>query len=390
MPILQRIFGDIGGAINSATSSGTLVPTFGFSFGLPQAGPGYGGYQQNPVGTGGAVNPYYNSPTGLEVGAVNVNPLFSFQATTNDDGAIAYKPLVNLHLTPNGCGVLGCDKEFADSITNFPKVALDSIVSPFKALKEAYIDAKKPAYYPGDSYGAPTISRPNYGAPQPSYGAPKPAYVAPKPSYGAQQPSYGVPKPSYQVPQENYVAPVVGPVYKPPHGSDHHNYDESPVTHEHHHYYHNKQKSTDSYDSLSSILDIQKQQINNNGALYYDDVNKNHVKRNSVPIDSPIAADNQFIRHTLPVTEDNGFISSSEDQLTQAQPNIGGSSTSSNSGFRFPKGRNLEFSNERKRRSPDGVGHHGAHGHHGHPANHGSQNNFNHVGQQLTATVRQL
>ena len=57
------------------------------SFGLPQNGPGYGGYAQNPLNTGPAVNPYYNQANGdskignngLSLGPVNFNPLVSFQ-----------------------------------------------------------------------------------------------------------------------------------------------------------------------------------------------------------------------------------------------------------------------------------------------------------------------
>ena len=90
---------------------GSLSPTVGVSFGLPTTGQRYGGYPQNPVGTGGAVNPYYDSPNGLSVGAVDVNPLLSFQATTDDDGNAVAKPLINLHLTPNGCGIFGCEAD---------------------------------------------------------------------------------------------------------------------------------------------------------------------------------------------------------------------------------------------------------------------------------------
>ena len=113
---LQRIFNNLGDLINGATGSSLaqfFQPTFGVSFGLPQQGPGYGGYQQNPVGTGGAVNPYYTADkkysNGLAVGGVDVNPLVSFQATTNENGSVVAKPLINLHLTPNGCGIFGCD-----------------------------------------------------------------------------------------------------------------------------------------------------------------------------------------------------------------------------------------------------------------------------------------
>ena len=105
---MQRIFENLGDLINGATGSSLsefIQPTFGVSFGLPQGGPGYGGYQQNPLGTGGAVNPYYTQKkvggggggllggllggagqNGLSVGAADVNPLVSFQATTNSNG----------------------------------------------------------------------------------------------------------------------------------------------------------------------------------------------------------------------------------------------------------------------------------------------------------------
>ena len=105
----QRILGNIGQLFGFELPEGSVQPTLGVSFGLPQQSGAYGGYAQNPVNTGPAVNPYYNSPNGLPVGAVDVNPLVSFQTTTNDDGELVAKPLINLHVTPNGCGIFGCD-----------------------------------------------------------------------------------------------------------------------------------------------------------------------------------------------------------------------------------------------------------------------------------------
>ena len=91
----------------------------GVSFGLPnQQANQYAGQPQNFLGTGSGVNPYPASG-GISVGAVDINPLVSFQATTNDDGEIVNKPLINLHVTPNGCGLFGCDDEFAPSIPEF-------------------------------------------------------------------------------------------------------------------------------------------------------------------------------------------------------------------------------------------------------------------------------
>lgn len=50
-----------------------------------------------------AQNPYFGSisPNGLNLGLVNVNPLVSFQFAKNEYGQKTFKPLVNLHVTPN-------------------------------------------------------------------------------------------------------------------------------------------------------------------------------------------------------------------------------------------------------------------------------------------------
>lgn len=71
------------------------------SFGLPYP---TGGYPLNPYGGGyPAQNPYFGSisPNGLNLGLVNVNPLVSFQLSKNEHGEKLFKPLVNLHVTPN-------------------------------------------------------------------------------------------------------------------------------------------------------------------------------------------------------------------------------------------------------------------------------------------------
>lgn len=78
-----------------------VEPQFGVSFGLPYPTNGY------PLNTfnGGqpAPNPYFGSisPNGLNLGLVNVNPLVSFQFAKNEYGEKLFKPLVNLHVTPN-------------------------------------------------------------------------------------------------------------------------------------------------------------------------------------------------------------------------------------------------------------------------------------------------
>lgn len=57
----------------------------------------------NPYGGYPAQNPYFGSisPNGLNLGLVNVNPLVSFQLSKNEYGEKLFKPLVNLHVTPN-------------------------------------------------------------------------------------------------------------------------------------------------------------------------------------------------------------------------------------------------------------------------------------------------
>ena len=205
---LQRLLGGLANLITGSTSTGQLQPTVGVSFGLPQAGPGYGGYQQNPVGSGGAVNPYYTGAEGVEVGPVNLNPLFSFQAATNDDGELALKPLVNLHLTPNGCGVLGCDK----STYEYVDYTLKSIPNPIDAVKKLFEES--PDYATHGVYGDYTAPKPSYLPPGNNYGVPSSGYGAPSSGYGAPNSGYGAPSTDYGAPSTDYGAPA--PVYAPP------------------------------------------------------------------------------------------------------------------------------------------------------------------------------
>jgi len=217
---VTRIFDGLTNLLTTSTSNGQLQPTVGFSFGLPQGRPGYGGYPTNPVGTGGATNPYYTADQGLEVGPVNLNPLFSFQAATTDTGELAIKPLVNLHLTPNGCGILGC-KEYNEygeptltkSIADALKDPLDALKNPFGIFdkdEHSYMSGQytAPSYHPpGSGYGAPQSG---YGAPQSGYGAPQTGYESPQSGYGAPQTGYETPQSGYGAPQSGYGAPSPG------------------------------------------------------------------------------------------------------------------------------------------------------------------------------------
>ena len=338
--------------IGTSTATGQLKPNIGISFGLPQNYPGYAGYPIDPTqASGNNVNPYYTAQQGLEVGAVNVNPLFSLQTGTNDNGDLAVKPFVNLHLTPNGCGVLGCDKSSVGEL--IPKGLVDAITNPFgihsdydsHGLSSQYTAPSLSSSYgaPSSSYGVPDSSyaapssgygppaynppsseygpppkpsynppstgygppnKPSYEAPVPSYEAPKPSYEAPKPSYTAPKPSYNAPKPSYNAPKPSYNAPE--PSYNAPKPSyapqGHHSSNNDVNTHIHHHYHHNSGS-------------LKREETELEQSFLYDE--NNQVKRNT-------------------------------ESFVPMQPNFGGESSSSNSGFRFPRergSRKLDFEN---------------------------------------------
>lgn len=75
------------------------MPTLGVSFGLPFPTHNYplSPYAPHvPNAHFGAI-----SPNGLNLGLLNVNPLFSLQVTKNELGEKLVKPFVNLHVTPN-------------------------------------------------------------------------------------------------------------------------------------------------------------------------------------------------------------------------------------------------------------------------------------------------
>lgn len=98
--------GNYGGisAIGAGLGGKRVIPTFGVSFGLPSvpAGP-LNGYPLNPYGSYPLQNPYFGSisSNGLNLGLLNVNPLVSFQVAKNEFGEKLFRPLVNLHVTPN-------------------------------------------------------------------------------------------------------------------------------------------------------------------------------------------------------------------------------------------------------------------------------------------------
>lgn len=237
--------------MNSTGISSKLQPTVGVSFGLPnQNQQTYGGQPQNFLGTGNGQNPY-PAQGGISFGALDISPLVSFQATTNDNGDIVNKPLINLHVTPNGCGIFGCEDEF----------------------------------YPSDLFG--TRRQQGSAAPQR-----RPVYeqLTPSPSYNPQpiypenpyRPTYNQPQyPVHKVPQRQ------GPVRRPSSnrvrfGSP----EEVVVKHEHHHYHHNENNNgynqknnagiSFGYDGpyFRTLNDTELEEV-------FDDQDTNQVKRNT-------------------------------------------------------------------------------------------------------------
>ena len=79
----------------------TILPTLGISFGLP--GGAFGSYPVNPLGNNPLVN-QFGGPIGgdgVDLGAVNVNPLVSLQLAKNEKGDKIFRPLINFHITPS-------------------------------------------------------------------------------------------------------------------------------------------------------------------------------------------------------------------------------------------------------------------------------------------------
>lgn len=114
----QRLFGFGGGAPvggggyygpnpgYGGVGGKKILPTLGVSFGLPFPTQNY---PISPYGPYGNIpNPHFGaiSPNGLNLGLLNVNPLFSLQVTKSEHGEKLVKPFVNLHVTPNE-GIIG-------------------------------------------------------------------------------------------------------------------------------------------------------------------------------------------------------------------------------------------------------------------------------------------
>lgn len=173
--------GGLGG-VGVGLSKKKVEPQFGVSFGLPYPS---GGYPFNALNGGSpAQNPYFGSisPNGLNLGLVNVNPLLSFQFAKNEYGEKIFKPLVNLHVTPN-------------------ENIITKVGNLFKAKKQGLFGGGGGGYgggYGGSEYGAhnqhyhththytPSQYEPHY---QQQYGGP--SYYENGPSHYSSYPTTG-------------------------------------------------------------------------------------------------------------------------------------------------------------------------------------------------------
>lgn len=230
---MQRIIGDItkffGIDLNSTGISSKLQPTVGVSFGLPNnQQQNYAGQSQNFLGSGPGVNPY-PAQSGISVGAVDISPLVSFQATTNDDGEIVNKPLINLHVTPNGCGLFGCDENgFEPSFQDFfgTRRKQQNSRPHYEQLTPSY--PQQPQYYPQQPQNYPQ-NTPNYQ--QNNYPHQHSS------SYPKQTPVYqGGLNPSFQRPQRPQRPNSNNRVRF---GDN--NPSEVVIKHEHHHFHHHEE-----------------------------------------------------------------------------------------------------------------------------------------------------
>ncbi len=280
---MTKIFGI---DLNSTGISNKLQPTVGFSFGLPNGQNQYGGQPQNFLGTGSSANPY-PAQGGLSIGAVDVSPLVSFQATTNDDGEIVHKPLINLHVTPNGCGLFGCDNEFQPSFQdNF-----------FGTRRQSQKQSQRPVSF-------------EQLTPSPVYNPPRyPSNPYQKPQYQSQnQYQYQNQRP-YQRPHQNRPNKVRF-------GND--DQKEVVVKHEHHHFHHHNPQA-------GSIAD----RYNDNGIRFGYEQN----------YDGPYF---RTLNDTL--EEDNQVKKRNTAQLTFEGEEEKNAGQSEGAGFKFPNksGRKLE------------------------------------------------
>ncbi|XP_055535654.1 uncharacterized protein LOC129724631 isoform X1 [Wyeomyia smithii] len=208
----------LGGGHHGGEGGGgkKVVPTFGVSFGLP-----YPSYPLNPYGPNPAVNPYFGSigANGLNLGLVNVNPLFSLQVTKDEYGDKLLKPLVNLHVTPT--------ENIVHKVGSLLAAKKQNILHVFNQHEHYHnhigYPPPPPIYRP--PHGPPHIHGPpsGFGPTGPNLiftKPPGPVYTGPGPIYPRPPgPIYsGPPGPIYSGPPGPIYSGPPGPVYPGPQG----------------------------------------------------------------------------------------------------------------------------------------------------------------------------
>lgn len=342
----QRIFEGIPALANllnfSTPRIGGVEPTVGVSFGLPQYGQSYGGQPFNYLNTGTAINPYYGGggpaygpngvPSRISLGAVDINPLISFQSIANGKGELIKKPLINLHVTPNGCGLLGCDEGNEDygyqGYNPNPLAGLANLLPGFG--KSSYNKGQSSQYHspppqiplPHKTYGPPS---PNYETgfkPRPgSYEEPAPIYydtfkTSPQPSYNHLPP----PPPPPQQPQYHQSGSVK---FAEPQAQV--------IKHEHHHYhYGSANNQVQNGPGVPQGIRFGMNDNAYNQGQFYGDSYGRSAENNTAEV--TFKDDNTVKRNTNQVSFGIGKEKKDE------------------SGFKFPNGRSLEPETNRRRR----------------------------------------
>jgi hypothetical protein len=300
----------------------------------------------------------------------------SFQTTANEKGELVKKPLINLHVTPNGCGILGCEEEGLENYGGqYPPHPDQGYYPGGPAKSQGFLaqqGEKIANFFSPKKHHSGQV--PNYGPPPPVYND---AYKAP-PNYHnevppvyhgdykrTQQTSYNPPppQPAYNPPpqqgynpppQQGYNQPQARPVKFNP---------QEPVVvkHEHHHYYHESQggNSNDFNSGGQGIkFGFNGNSNNNNPNNFHNNFNNNGNQQflgrtnNESDIEADQDHDAEFVDNNNVKRQSSLVSFGTPEQIGEtdkAKEKL--SSGAKESGFKFPAARSL--SADRKRRSPD-------------------------------------
>ena len=302
----------------------------------------------------------------------------SFQTTANEKGELVKKPLINLHVTPNGCGILGCEEEGLENYGGqYPPLPDQGYYPGGPAKSQGFLaqQGEKIANFfsPKKHHAGGQV--PNYGPPPPVYND---GYKAPPAYHNEVPPVYhGDYKAPGRTQQPSYNPPPPPPAYNPPPQQGYNQPQPRPVKfnhqepvvvkHEHHHYYHESQGGNNNeYNNRDQGI---KFGFNGNGNGNGNNPNNFHNNFNNgfgnqeflgrTNNQSEIEA-NQDQDQVAEFVDNNNVKRQSslvsfgtpEQVVDSEKPKEKMSSGAKESGFKFPAARSLN-SQERRRRSPD-------------------------------------